>query len=121
MNEERVIEILAAHADELTGHIETLWTLQLTDEERRHLAPLFLLAEQLVQTMQPIRPSQEFVHQLGQDLIEQAQTQHVERERRRRTVVISAATVGSIVSIASIVGAIVYVVTRLRARAQARV
>jgi hypothetical protein len=119
MEEERVINILAAHADEITDHPGAMQQANVTDEESSELISFFELAQQLEQNLQPIQPSAAFVRSLGKELMEQAKHQMAVRERRRRTMVIGAATVGSIVSIASVVGAIVYVIIRSRTRARA--
>lgn len=119
MDEKRVTRVLAAHADELIGQPEAGQQIGITGEERDRLAPLFQLAERLQQDMQPVRPSAAFVRSLGKELANSAKRQVALAKRTRRGVLIGAAAVGSLVSIASVVGAIVYLVARLRARAQA--
>ncbi len=121
MNEERAEEILSAHAEALLGRPEGLSPADVTDEEQYELAPLFTLAEQLYQSMPPVRPSAAFVHSLGKELAGSAQRQVAASQRMRRGVLIGAATVGSLVSIASVVGAIVYMISRFRARPRVRV
>lgn len=120
MNEERMAEVLAAHTEGLAGRPEIIQQINVTDEERGRLAPLFQLAERLQQRMQPVQPSAVFVHSLGKELMNNAKRQIALTKRLRRGVMIGAAALGSLVSIASVVGAIVFVVARLRARAQAR-
>jgi len=120
MNETRATKVLAAHADELIGHPQAMQQISVTDKEYRQLAPLFQLAEQLHQSMPPVRPPAAFVCSLGQEIVEQTERQFALKKRWRRVMVIGAATLGSLVSIVSVVGAILLVVTRLRARAQAR-
>lgn len=120
MDEKRVTRVLAAHADELTGQSGALQQIGVTGEERDRLAPLFQLAERLQQDMQRVRPSAAFVRSLGKELANSAKRQVALAKRTRRGVLIGAAAVGSLVSIASVVGAIVYLVARLRARAQAQ-
>ncbi len=114
------IEALAAHAEQLTGHPDDAQTPDLTDQEREQLAPLFQLAEQLYASMPRVQPPAAFVRSLRKELMEQTARQIALEKRRRRTMVIGAATAGSLVSIASLVGAIAFVVARLRARAQAQ-
>ncbi len=121
MNEERTEEILAAHAEALLGRPENLSQTNVTDEEQQELAPLFTLAEQLNQNMSPVQPSAAFVRSLGKELANSAQRQVAASQRMRRGVLIGAATVGSLVSIASVVGAVVYLISRLRARSHAQV
>ncbi|MFQ6100560.1 MAG: hypothetical protein ACE5OS_04920 [Anaerolineae bacterium] len=120
MNEERIVEVLAAHAEELTGRPGSMQQIGATEEERTWLAPLFQIAEQLYQSMQPVQPSATFVRSLRRELVDSAERQIALQKRLRRAAVIGAAAVGSLVSIASLVGAVVFVTARLRARAQAR-
>jgi uncharacterized protein YaaW (UPF0174 family) len=93
--------------------------INVEEAERRELAPLFTLAEQLYQSMPPVQPSAAFVHTLGKELANSAKHQVATARRMRRGVLIGAATVGSLVSIASLVGAVVYIVSRLRSRSHA--
>ena len=120
MNEKRADEILSAHVDRLAGHGEPTLHFDLSDEEQNRMAPLFQLAERLQQSMQPIQPSPDFVRSLGKELVDHARRQVRVTKRLRRSALIGAAALGSLLSIASVVGAIVFVVARLRARAQAR-
>ena len=120
MNEKRIVQILTAHAEELTGRPASMQQIGVTDEERNRLAPLLQLAEQLQKSMQPVQPSAAFVRSLGKELVDNAKRQIALKKRLRRVVVIGAAAVGSLLSIASLVGAILFVIVRLRARAQAR-
>lgn len=120
MNEKRTITALAAHADKLTGRLEAMQQANLTDEEYSQLAPLFQLAEQLHQSMPRIQPSAAFARNLGRELMEHTNRQFALKKRWRQVMVIGAAAVGSLVSIASLVGAFVFVIKRLRARAQSR-
>jgi len=120
MDERRLAEVSAAHAEGLIGHPQAMQQIRLTDEERQRLAPLFELAERLQQSMQPVQPSAAFVRSLGQELVASAKRQITVTKRLRRGALIGAATLGSLLSIASVVGAIVFVVARLRARAQTR-
>jgi len=120
MNEKRVGEMLAAYADGLIDRSEAMKQIDATDEERRRLAVLFQLTERLQQNMQPVQPSADFLRSLGQELVDQARRQIQLSNRLRRAALIGAAAVGSLLSIASVVGAILFVVARLRARAQGR-
>jgi len=119
MKEKRAIEILAAHADTLTGRPKAMQSLDVKDEEHTQLAPLFQLAERLHQSMQPVKPSADFVRSLRRELVENARRQIKLKKRMRRVMVIGAAALGSLVSIMSVVGAAIFVIKRLRARAQA--
>ena len=118
MNAKRVVEVLAAHAEGLTGRPEAIQQIKVTNEEHSRLAPLFQLAERLQQSMQPVQPSAAFVRSLGKELVDNAKRRAALTRRLRRALVIGAAALGSIVSIASVVAASALVVTRLRARAQ---
>jgi hypothetical protein len=117
MNNKRVAQVLSAHANSLTGRPEAMQQINLTDAERDQLTPLFQLAERLHQNMQPVQPSAIFVRSLGQELANNAKHQVALTKRLRRSVLIGAAAVGSLVSIASLVGAIVFVIVRWRERA----
>jgi hypothetical protein len=104
----------------LVGQSSRAEDASLTGLKDEQLAPLFQLAEQLQQGLQPVQPSASFVRSLGKELASSAAHQVILARRMRRGVLIGAAAVGSLVSIASIIGAIVLVVVRLRARAHAR-
>jgi hypothetical protein len=120
MDEKRATEVLSAHAEELLGRPQAMRQASPTSQEISQLAPLFQLAEQVYRTMRPVQPSAVFVHSLGQELMDGAKRQVVLTKRLRRGVLIGAAAVGSLLSIASVIGAIIFVVVRLRERAQTR-
>ena len=120
MDKKRVAEVMAAHAEGLAGRRETMQQIHLTSRERRRLTPLFQVAERLQQNMQPVSPSAAFVHSLGKELADNAKRQIAMTRRLRRAVLIGAAALGSLLSVASVVGAIVFVIVRSRARANAR-
>ena len=122
MDKRRVVQVLATHAEGLIGQQEAIHMQQIniTDEERGRLAPLCQLAERLQQNMQPVQPSATFVRSLGKELVDNAKRQIALTKRLRRAMLIGAAALGSLLSIASVIGAIVFVVARLRARAQAQ-
>jgi hypothetical protein len=120
MKDRRTDEILSAHTEALFGHSEELWQVDLTDEEQDELGPLFTLAERLQHSLPPVQPPAAFAHSLGKELAGSARHQIAAARRLRRGVLIGAATVGSLVSIASVIGAIVYIISRLRARPPAQ-
>ncbi len=120
MSEERMAEALAAHVEGLTGRPGAVQPINLTNEERSRLTPLFQLAERLHRNMQPVQPSAAFVHSLGKELVDGAKRQITLAKRIRRAVLIGAAALGSLLSIASLVGAIIFVIVRLRERMQTR-
>jgi hypothetical protein len=118
MTEEHVAGVLAAYTDGLIGKPETVQPIPITDEEHGRLAPLFQLAGRLQQSMRPVQPSAAFVRNLRRELADNARRRIALTKRLRRSALIGAAALGSLLSIASVVGAIVFVVARLRARAQ---
>ena len=120
MNARRAAEVLSAHAEAMAGRLGAMQQTRPTEAEISQLASLFQLAEQLQQTMQPVRPSAAFVQNLGKELVDGAQRQVALTKRLRRAVLIGAAAVGSLLSIASVIGAIVFVVVRWRDRTQTR-
>lgn len=120
MNARRAAEVLSAHAEAMAGRLGAMQQTRPTEAEISQLASLFQLAEQLQQTMQPVRPSAAFVQNLGKELVDGAQRQMALTKRLRRAVLIGAAAVGSLLSIASVIGAIVFVVVRWRDRTQTR-
>ncbi len=120
MNKKRTVNALSIHADGLIGKSTDTQQINLTDVERSQLTPLFQLAERL-QNMPTVQPSPAFARSLGKELANNAKQQIVLTKRMRRGVLIGAATVGSLVSIASVVGAAVFVFVRWRERAQAQI
>ncbi len=120
MKKERMAEALAFHAEGLIGQRDDAEAVTLADDEHTRLAPLFELAGRLKQSMQPVKPSATFVRTLGEELVERARRRIALTKRVRRGLLISAAALGSVLSVASVVGAIALVITRNRARAQAR-
>jgi hypothetical protein len=113
-------EIMAAHADRMVrGEGNDMEYLTLFPDHREELAPLLDVARQVKDTLVQVRPSVTFRERLRQDLMIAAQQRfdsplRLERSRWRRPWVIGAAAVGSVISLASAVGVIVY---RRRARA----
>jgi len=120
MNKKRAAEALSIHADRLIGKPQSKRQINLTDAERNQLTPLFQLAERLQQSASPMQPSPAFVRSLGKELAGSAKHQITLTKRLRKTVLIGAAAVGSLVSIASVVGAIVFMIVRWRERMQTR-
>jgi hypothetical protein len=129
MDEKRKAEVLAVYVEDLSGrpaascggprrHTEAVRQIELTEEEREHLAPLFQLAERLQQSLRPVRPSPTFARSLGNELVNDARRQFALKKRTRRVMMIGAAAVGSLVSIVSVVGAIIFLMRRLRTQVQ---
>lgn len=90
----------------------------LAEQEAATLQPWLKLIEQLNAAMTPVQPPPTFARSLGRELRRRASQQIAQKERLQRTLLIGAA-VGSLVSLASIAGAIAFVLLRRRGRAQA--
>lgn len=121
MNDDRMSEVLSAHAEELMGNPGPTEEAGVSEEERRELASLLQTAALLHQSMIPMHPSTAFVHTLRTELVQEARRQITRTSRLRRGMMIGTAVVGSIVSVASVVAAVVLLVGRLHThhRAQA--
>ncbi|MCX7682303.1 MAG: hypothetical protein N2508_10165 [Anaerolineae bacterium] len=104
-------------ADILFAYAERPDTLGIPECEAAALQPWLQLVERINAAMPPVQPSPTFVRSLGRELRRRAGQQIAQRERLQRTLLIGAA-VGSIVSIASIAGAVIFVLLRRRGRAQ---
>jgi hypothetical protein len=113
-------EILAAHADHMMRREgKDMEYLTLFPEHREELAPLLDIARQVKETLVQVRPSEAFRNRLRQELLTAAQQRldaplPVGRPRWRQPWVIGAATLGSVISVASAVGVIAH---RRRAKA----
>ncbi|HDQ73805.1 MAG TPA: hypothetical protein ENN19_17165 [Chloroflexi bacterium] len=118
--EKREADALMAYTDRLIGLSSAARSIKLRPIERERLEPLFRLSDRLNQSMPPVRPSAAFVQSLGQDLVEKAKRQALLTQQLRRSALIGAAAVGSLLSIASLVGAIVFIVARIRQRTRAQ-
>jgi hypothetical protein len=116
MSEDVVVEVLAAHADYLIGNeVDSEDYLRLLPAYRGELAPLLQIAEQVKTTLIPVTPSPAFEAGLKQDLVTAAIQRVEERSNkkqvsllRRRGVLIGAAAVGSALSVAGIVAALLW-------------
>lgn len=116
MRENVVTEILAAHADHLVGS-ETSGEdyLNLFPNYRAELAPLLRIAERVKAVLVPVTLSPAFETGLKQDLLVAA-IRRAEEKRdqkqvsflRRRSVLIGAAALGSALSVAGIVAALLW-------------
>jgi hypothetical protein len=123
MSDNVVIEVLAAHADHLMDDgPESEDYLNLFPAYRAELTPLLGIAERVKAALVPVTPSPAFKAGLKQDLLEAAIQRAEEKEEkkrvsflRRRGVLIGAAAVGSALSVAGIIAALL-----LRQRAMAR-
>jgi len=123
MSDNVVVEVLAAHADHLMGNgAESEEYLNLFPAYRAELTPLLGIAERVKAALVPVSPSTAFEAGLKQDLMAAAIKRAEGKEKktrglllRRRGVLIGAAAVGSALSVAGIVAALL-----LRQRAIAR-
>ncbi len=123
MSDNVVVEVLAAHADHLIGDgADSEDYLNLFPAYRAELTPLLGVAERVKAALVPVAPSPAFEAGLKQDLLAAAIKRAEEKEEkkrvsflRRRWVLIGAAAVGSALSVAGIVAALL-----LRQRAMAR-
>jgi len=123
MSDNVVVEVLAAHADHLMGDgAESEEYLNLFPAYRAELTPLLGVAERVKAALVPVSASAAFEASLKQDLLAAAIKRAEEEEEktrgsflRRRGVLIGAAAVGSALSVAGIVAALL-----LRQRAMAR-
>jgi hypothetical protein len=116
MSENMVVEVLAAHADHLIDNeADGEDYLNLFPAHRDELAPLLRIAERVRAVLVPVAPAPAFEAGLKQDLIaaaiqrteEQGSGKRVSLFRRRR-VLIGAAAVGSALSVAGIVAALLW-------------
>ncbi len=116
MKRRKLAEILFTYAGEHNNRSAAEY-LQLTGQEAAGLEPWVQLIERINTSMPPVQPSVAFVQSLGRELRRRASEQIMQRARLQRTLLIGAA-VGSIVSVASVAGAIAFVLLRRRGRAQ---
>ena len=105
MNERIAREILASHTDRLNAGLKGSAAYpEVTAGQRSALESLLQLAEWLYQALTPVEPSPVFVQKLGQELALAAvrsQLSFVERYRRR--ILVTAATLGSVLSLMGLV------------------
>jgi|YNPBryantNP2012_1023418.scaffolds.fasta_scaffold22126_2 hypothetical protein len=116
MDERRAAELLSAHAERLSGHAD-VGPFPSVQEEAR-LRPLLKVAERLKGTMVAVEPPVAFVNHLGQELLERARRQREAARRWRRGLVIGAAALGSVLSVAGVV--VTLLLLRRRANSQPR-
>lgn len=119
MDERTLADILAAHADRLAEgqRGDAAWQ-DVRSEQLAALEPLMRLAERVQGTLAPVQPNPTFVRQLSQQLISTAsQSRKAMTQRTRNAILIVAAALGSVVSVASAVGIVIYLI-RHRARIQ---
>jgi hypothetical protein len=116
MRDKVMTEVLAAHANYLVGdETNSEDYLNLFPAYRAELAPLLRIAERVKAVLVPVTPSPAFEAGLKQDLLAAAIRRAEKRSTgrqvsflRRRWVLIGAAAVGSVLSVAGIVAAVLW-------------
>jgi hypothetical protein len=115
MSENVLVEVLAAHADHLMDDGDSKNYLTLFPAHRAELAPLLRIAEQVKAVLVPVTPTPAFEAGLKQDLLAAAIQRAEEQSKkkrvsflRRRGVLIGAAAIGSVLSVAGIVAALLW-------------
>jgi len=117
MNASNISDLLARHADGLMNPSSTsLKTPATCMTETDSVLPLLSLAELLHTHMKPVYPRPAFVHKLRSELVENDRRRMAVARRMRRILTIGAAVLGSVVSIASVVGAIILFHSKRQAR-----
>jgi hypothetical protein len=101
-------DILSAQADRLNqGQRDPVAPSESVDE----LAVLMQLAEQTQRALAPVEPSPAFVNHLGRQLVSKMSEGSREMSRRaRRAALIVAAALGSVVSVVSAIGVVIYLI-----------
>jgi len=122
MDKQTVADILAAHADRLVqGERETADLPGMSAEQLSALDPLMRVAERVHTALAPVQPSPTFVRQLGQQLIATtSQSRKAMTRRTRRAILVVAAALGSVVSLVSAVGIVIWLIRRRSQRSPAR-
>jgi len=120
MRQRLIANLLATHADTPIVDPVSAGQIKLSKKEEQEIKPLFELAAKLQETMRPVQPRTPFVKELKNDLMYRARRRLAVNKRKRSIFVIAAAIVGSLVSIASVVGAVVLLVKTIHERTQAR-
>jgi hypothetical protein len=115
-----IADALADHPEGLSEDAVTAQSANLDDRQVEDFNTLVDLARRLRTTLVPVAPSVAFVHSLQRELVRNAAAHQTPARDPRRTALVAAAAVGSLISLASVVGAVAYVVTRRRAQASAQ-
>jgi hypothetical protein len=114
----------AVIANVLTAHADYLVSIKTWDEDQMkrlpahqvELAPLLQIAERLNETLKPVTPAPAFKARLRQELLatatRRAEERGIERQvpflRRKEVVIGVAAFIGSVLSVAGIVAALLW-------------
>lgn len=114
MNKGDVIEVLAAHADQLNNPNVKTGNLTRNDQ----VQGLLDLAEQLQGILVPVEPSTHWRRRLHGDLILEAQRREAVApnlfQQHRKGIIIGAAAVGSVASVLGVIGVVIAFVLRNR-------
>lgn len=120
MNEERIGSLLLDHADALVSGSVNHLADGIGEGARQAVDPLLRTAQSVYQTLRPVRPSPAFVRSLARELSRTAEKRLKRSTRVRRTLVIVAAVVGSVLSAASLLAGLIILIGRIRSRAHDR-
>lgn len=114
MDDLRIEDILSAQADRLNqGQREPMAPPESTDE----LVTLMQLAEQAQRALAPVEPSPVFVKHLGRQLVSKMSEGSRQMSRQaRRAILIVAAALGSVVSVVSAIGIVIYLIRQRNRR-----
>jgi hypothetical protein len=113
MEDKVLIEILAAHADQLRdGRAKTSDYLAMFPDYREKLKPLLETAEKVKQVLKPAEPAPAFCQSLHEGLVAAARRKRAEKAPQlarslRKQLLIGAAALGSVISVA---GALAYLI-----------
>lgn len=112
MDKKHLKEILAAHADKLVkGQADEAHQFELSADEAQELAGLLDVAEKVKSTLQPIAPTENFEEDLKRYLLTTAHLRQAEGytpPNPSRDLVILAAFIGFVLSLAAVLLALRY-------------
>lgn len=105
VDEQTIIDILAEHTDQLNaGLSQSIALVSVSAAQLKMLRPLMQLAERISQALAPVEPSPVFIAslelELGREIHHPPQSLFT---RYRKTMLVALATLGSALSVASIV------------------
>lgn len=120
MGRRTIADALADHPEGLVEGGFAAASANLDDRQLEEYSTLIELTRSLRSALVPVAPSAAFVQSLKRELVSNAAARHTPGRDPGRTALVAAAAVGSLISLASVVGAVAYVVTRRRAQTRAR-
>jgi predicted polyphosphate/ATP-dependent NAD kinase len=116
MDDHTIEDILWAQADRLSQGQRGFAPPERVDE-LESLTLLMRLAEETQRVLAPVEPSPAFVNQLGKNLVVKMSDGSREMSRRaRRAALLVAAALGSVVSVVSAIGVVIYLVRQRNKR-----